>query len=104
MYKNVLDLEMVLELRSVDIAQIDKTSVKKLYEQLNPIGSFEHISALLDANPYKCRKSLEESIQALDENNGIEMAFYCDKYYKCGFADAINLILDCVKPNEEHKK
>lgn len=43
------------------------------------------------------KQKIEEYVENVKENIAVEMGFFNEKYYKNGFADAIKLVMECMK-------
>lgn len=80
-------------------ARIDNIAsvTKKEREQIKEMKNFVEMEEFFPEATKKEIQRIEEFADIVTENIACEMGFFNEKYYKTGFADAIKLIMECMK-------
>ena len=88
-YKDMIEL-IYPEEKTLD--EKIKQANKKIKEKIKDID----IEKLLEntSKPSDLNKTLEK----IEENYSIKIAQYTKEFYKQGFIDGVNLIINCIKP------
>ena len=89
-YKDMIELIYQAEEKALD--EKIKQANKKIKEKVKDIN----IEKLLEntSKPNDLNKALER----IEENYSIKISQYTKDFYKQGFIDGVNLIINCVKP------
>ena len=89
-YKDMIELIYQAEEKTLD--EKIKQANKKIKEKIKDID----IEKLLKntSKPSDLNKTLEK----IEENYSIKIAQYTKEFYKQGFIDGVNLIINCIKP------
>ncbi len=89
-YKDMIELIYQAEEKTLD--EKIKQANKKIKEKIKDID----IEKLLEntSKPSDLNKTLEK----IEENYSIKIAQYTKEFYKQGFIDGVNLIINCIKP------
>lgn len=88
-YKNIIELIYQAQEKTLD--EKIKQANRKVKEQIKDID----IKELLEetAKPNKLQKALER----IEENYSIKISEYNKEFYKQGFLDGVNLMINCLK-------
>ena len=89
-YKDMIELIYQAEEKTLD--EKIKQANKKIKEKIKDID----IEKLLKntSKPSDLNKTLEK----IEENYSIKIAQYTKEFYKQGFIDGVNLMINCIKP------
>ncbi len=89
-YKDMIELIYKAEEKTLD--EKIKQANKKIKEKIKEID----IDKLLEntSKPSDLNKTLEK----IEENYSIKISQYTKEFYKQGFIDGVNLIINCIKP------
>ena len=89
-YKDMIELIYRAEEKTLD--EKIKQANKKIKEKVKDIN----IEKLLEntSKPNDLNKALEK----IEENYSIKIAQYTKDFYKQGFIDGVNLIINCIRP------
>ena len=66
-------------------------------EQIKEMKNLVDIEEFFPEATKKEIQRIEEFADIVTENIACEMGFFNEKYYKTGFADAIKLVMECMK-------
>lgn len=86
-------LTEIFDARIDDIASVTKEEREKIKEMKQSVD----IEKFFENATKEEIQRIEEFADIVTENMATEMGFFNEKYYKNGFADAINLIMECMK-------
>ena len=86
-------LTEIFNSRIESIASVTKEEI----EQIKKMKKYVDIEEFFPEATKKEIQRIEEFADIVTENMACEMGFFNEKYYKAGFADAINLIMECMK-------
>ena len=89
-YKDMIELIYQAEEKTLDekIKQADK----KIKEKVKDIN----IDKLLESTSKP--NDLNKALEKIEENYSIKIAQYTKDFYKQGFIDGVNLIINCMRP------
>ena len=88
-YKDILETIYQAEEKILD--EKIKQANKKIKDQIKQINVEKLLSEV--PNPEKLTKTFDQ----IEENYSIKIAEYNKQYYKQGFIDGVNLIINCFK-------
>lgn len=86
-------LTEIFDSRIDNIASVTKEEQEKIREMKNFIDTEEFFP---EASKREIQR-IEEFVDNAVDNVACEMGFFNEKYYKTGFADAIKLVMECMK-------
>lgn len=86
-------LTEIFDARIDNIASVTKEEREQIKEMKNLVD----IEEFFPEATKKEIQRIEEFADIVTENIACEMGFFNEKYYKTGFADAIKLVMECMK-------
>ena len=86
-------LAEIFDARIDNIASVTKEEREQIKEMKNLVD----IEEFFPEATKKEIQRIEEFADIVTENIACEMGFFNEKYYKTGFADAIKLVMECMK-------
>ena len=89
-YKDMIELIYQAEEKILD--EKIKQANKKIKEKIKDIN----IDKLLESTSKP--NDLNKALEKIEENYSIKIAQYTKDFYKQGFIDGVNLIINCMRP------
>lgn len=89
--KNKNIIETIYQAEEKELDEIIKKVNKKIKDQIKDIN----IRKLLEETPKP--NELEKTLERIEENYSIKIVQYNQEFYKQGFIDGVNLMINCLK-------
>lgn len=92
-------LNKIFESREEDLCSLSEKDKKSLKEILSKSKSFKDVLSAIDNIPecfIETRKLITDAVEEHVDKINLEKAYENEKFYKCGFVDGVNLIIDCI--------